>query len=310
MSSRKGKSDLPPILKIEPAKSPRDRGTMMKLLYDDWKEKDGKWGTQYMRSVEVNGERHTFFTSESLHNMIVETGAGKGDFLEILRTGEGTDTRWYVYLIDEDGNEITTPQQRVREADGDGERRAPAKPRMSYEARVTAFLARENLYAASLVRAMKLLPYLAKQAGAEPSEPRFDANAMGYTIYRMADELDIELDANGDPLMEIPDEGSEADSGGDSDEPDIDEDPADRDLTGAQQKRRDALMEAARALPHDDGEPATEDDVLDIATAVLELERTLTWKDLSDKDARTVLRFLKGQSSLGDAMKESGAAPF
>jgi len=164
----------PPILEIPPSSSPRDlKPVDVTFQFDTPKEMEGKFGTQYKYTVQVDGIEHTLFASKALHRMIEEHAIAKGTVLSIARLGSGKDTRWDVVYISGpkgSGAPAKAPQQTV------------STPVPTYSpAGFTDDLARYWL-------AFDLALDTLNQKGLTPS---VDANAVAFVIYKMAKEHGI-----------------------------------------------------------------------------------------------------------------------
>jgi hypothetical protein len=191
-----------PILNINPVDPFNPRPTIVQLRFDEPKEVEGKFGPQFLYGVAVDGVNHTLFASKALDTSIYETGAKKDDYVAIVRTGEGKDTRWTARLVDVDGTPIEGGGRKIQDAKAAPRQpalrqslSAPAaapRPQVSSEDRLAAFLLDESLYWAAMARGRNMLkdqPY------------NLDLNAVAFVIYKMAKEHGVELDMGGEPIL-------------------------------------------------------------------------------------------------------------
>lgn len=163
------------ILKI-PSSSPHDpQPTVIKLKYDNPKEIEGKYGTQYMYGVTHQGQDKVLYATTGLHRQIEATQSRQGDELSVIRTGEGKETRWSVLpLEDQHLSGQPLPKQETQAAPT--RRNGPT------------FEERYLQYGVAWDMAVDFLA--AKQSNA-------DVNAVAFTFYKMAQDA-------GHNLMEEP----------------------------------------------------------------------------------------------------------
>jgi hypothetical protein len=198
--------DRTPILNINPVDPFNPKPVVLKLRFGQPKEVEGKFGPQFMYGVEVNGQPHTLFASKALDTAIYETGAEQNDYVAVIRTGEGKDTRWQARLVDPSGNHIEGKSRNIRSAPSvsrgdapaprqDAPRPAPAPaPQVTQADRIAAFLLDESLYFAAMARARILV-------GSE-HPVSIDLNAVSFVLYKMAKEHGVELDTRGNPVSD------------------------------------------------------------------------------------------------------------
>lgn len=292
-----------PILKIDPVDVFNPKPVMLKLKFDEPKETQGTYGTQYLYSVIHEGTEKTFFASQSLDGMIYETGAGKDDWLAIIRTGEGKDTRWNVKLVDANGNPVTgagrkgkresnqatqEPQQGAsnpNQGSQQGGQPSRASQALSYEDRVAAFAMDEMAYWGSFQRATGHLD-------ASKIKWQVDANACAYVIYRMAKDHGIELGPDGDPV-----------------EPPA---PPPPPLTEAQINQKEAIINALATLPTEDGTVLERDEQTeaDALSLVQSAHGVAGWHDLGREDALATHTAIKSSSTYEAALLNANDMPF
>ena len=92
------------ILKIESTDPRNPVPTLITLKFNQPKEVEGNYGTQYMYGVIVNGEEKTIYATPGMHRRIQELGAKQGDTLSVIRTGQGKETRWDIIIDGRNGN--------------------------------------------------------------------------------------------------------------------------------------------------------------------------------------------------------------
>lgn len=162
--------DYPPTLNIPVSASARQLQPVdVTLNYDDPKEFEGKYGTQYKYSVNTtDGVEHTLFASQALHQRIEEHAPSKGTTLSIARIGEKKDTRWDVVYINgpKDRNTNTSPQPQTRGPNPD-----------AYTRDLTLYWAAFDLAHETLTN--------------KNYTPNVDANAVAFVIYKLAKEHGI-----------------------------------------------------------------------------------------------------------------------
>lgn len=197
-----------PILNIQPADPFNPRPTIVTLRFDEPKQFEGKYGTQFMYSVSDEGGRtHTMFASQALDGQIHKLGAKKGDRLAIIRTGEGKDTRWTVRFADGRTPEVIPQDKRGASR---SEPRSEPQPqaittnipraKKSFDDRLASFLNDLHLYVSSYAAVMENLKHI-------DAPKSIDINAAAFVIYKMAKDHGIELDNDGNPVMESADDG-------------------------------------------------------------------------------------------------------
>lgn len=193
-----------PILNIQPVDPFNPKPTIVTLRFDEPKEFEGKYGTQFMYSVSDEGGRtHTMFASQALDGQIHKIGAKKGDRIAIVRTGEGKDTRWTVRFADGRTPEVIPQDKRGAPR---SEPTAPpitaniGRAKKSYDDRLADFLSDLHLYVSAYSAVMDNLKHL-------DIPKSIDVNAAAFVIYKMAKDHGIELDNNGNPLIESSDDG-------------------------------------------------------------------------------------------------------
>lgn len=192
-------NDRPPILNI-PAVDPfNPRPVIGRMRFGEPKQVEGKFGTQYMYGLDVDGQPHTLFASKALDAAIYETGAQQNDFIAIIRTGEGKDTRWQVRLVDENGQEIKGAGRNIKDAkpaDRLPEKPQP-KPELSAEDRLANFIGDEDQYFGALARARHRIKDWPVGDG-----KNIDLNAVAFVLYKMAKEHGATFLADGSLLNE------------------------------------------------------------------------------------------------------------
>jgi len=186
-----------PILNIQPVDPFDPKPTIVTLRFDEPKEFEGKYGTQFMYSVTDEGGRtHTMFASQALDGQIHKLGAKKGDRIAIVRTGEGKDTRWTVRFADGRTPEVIPQDKRKAPSGSPSAQPATANPgrvKKSYDDRLADFLSDMNLYISAYGTVTQHLKHV--------DVPKsIDLNAAAFVIYKMAKDHDIELDGKGNPL--------------------------------------------------------------------------------------------------------------
>lgn len=291
-----------PILTIEPADAFKPDPYVIELKFDDPKEIEGKYGKQFLYGVKHKGKDHVLFASQALDGMIFETGAKKGDRVAILRTGAGTDTRWNVRLIDNEGRPIEgggRKGQRAPEAQrgastgqgGTGAQAERPKPASrSYDERLADFVMEEMAYWGAFKRATIMLT-------ADKIEWNVDANACAYVLHRMARDHGIDLGPDGDPVEPAAEP-----------EPELPEDKA---------LQRNAIVNALASLPDENGQvfsSADPDVIKDALALTLEflLDKSITWATLTRDQAVSVHRYIGTNTKYEQAMSSAGpdALPF
>jgi hypothetical protein len=194
-------NDRPPILNI-PAVDPfNPQPVIGRMRFGEPKQVEGKFGTQYMYGLEVNGQAHTLFASKALDAAIYETGAQQNDYIAIIRTGEGKDTRWQVRLVDENGQEIKGAGRSIKEAKPAERLPSPEpaapKPKLTAEERQINFVSDEDQYFSALARARHRVKDWPIADG-----NNIDLNAVAFVLYKMAKEHGVTLIADGSVLNE------------------------------------------------------------------------------------------------------------
>jgi hypothetical protein len=294
-----GGKDQRPILKFQPADAFNPKPYVLRLMYDDPKEKDGTYGKQFMYTAEVvQGDSDVrdgqcvFFASPALDGLIYDLKARKGDLVAIIRTGEGTDTRWNVRLVDSQGNTIDTsdrPAKPVGQPSGGGDsgggQRRPAKRELPFSERIAGFVLEEQRYFGAMRRAQAVLER-------EKQDFSVDLNAVAYVLHRMALDYDITLDGTGEPLME--------------------EDPPEPgpELTDKQAEARGAILSKAQGLAGAPGEDELEDEVLIAVQEFMESEEVIGWHELEKQDALAFYNLVDGAKDWADMLQRAGGAPF
>jgi hypothetical protein len=197
-----------PVLNIPPVDPFNPQPTVVQLKFGEPKQFEGKFGPQFLYAVKHRDNDYALFASKALDAAIYETGANKDDYVAIIRTGEGKDTRWQARLVDIDGRPIEGAGRNIRQAQAAPRGEAPApqatqapRQQRSPEDALAAYLTDENLYFAALARARKTL------AGFTPASPQqnVDLNAVAFVLYKMAKDNGVELGADGDPLTGLTD---------------------------------------------------------------------------------------------------------
>jgi hypothetical protein len=202
-------ADRDPILNIQPVDPFNPRPTIVKLRFDEPKQFEGKYGTQFMYSVtDERGQNHVLFASQALDGQIHKLGAKAQDRLAIVRTGEGKDTRWTVRLVDANGNATVDTGRAPAPRGATPSPAAPAAPAATsyrppkpFEDRLASYLSDVNLYINAYTAAMQELSHL-------EIPKSIDMNAAAFVIYKMAKDNGIELDNSGTPV--IPGDNEEA----------------------------------------------------------------------------------------------------
>lgn len=291
-----GGKDQRPILKFQPADAFNPKPYILRLMYDDPKEKDGTYGKQFMYTAEVvQGDNEVrdgqcvFFASPALDGQIYDLKARKGDLVAIIRTGEGQDTRWNVRLVDSQGNTIDTSDRPAKpvgqpSGGGGGERR-PAKRELPFSERIAGFVMEEQRYFGAMRRAEVMLHN-------EKKEYSTDLNAVAYVLYRMALDYNITLDGTGEPVMEE-----------DPPEPEV-------ELTDKQAEARGAILSKAKALAGAPEEEELEHEVLVALQDFMESEEAVGWHELEKQSALAFYNLVDGSKDWADMMQRAGGAPF
>jgi hypothetical protein len=197
-------ADRDPILNIQPVDPFNPKPTIVKLRFDEPKQFEGKYGTQFMYSVEdERGVQHVLFASQALDGQIHQVGAKANDRVAIVRTGQGKDTRWTVRLIDRNGN-MTEPERKAAPRNATpspatAPQQAPAttpayvtRPAKSFEDRLTAYLSDVNLYINAYSTVLQELNHI-------DIPKSIDANAAAFVVYKMAKDHGIEFVNSGTP---------------------------------------------------------------------------------------------------------------
>lgn len=275
-----------PVLNIQAVDPFDPQPTIFQLKFDTPKEFEGKYGTQYIYSIRYDGKDHVLFASAALDERIGETGAKKDDYVAVVRTGEGKDTRWTARLVDAQGRPIQgggpRKPQEAQEAPSRGggggqAQAAPAKPpERPYDERLADFLMDEQLYFGSMKRAETML--------GKDRETNLDLNAVAFVLYRMAKDHGIELDGTGDPMP-----------------------PAEPELTEEQAKQRQALIDALASRPLSGGDTVVADDPQVAADALAIVRRNAnqpdwTWADVTREEALHAHRLIKAAATYEDAL--------
>ena len=80
-------SILPPILKPD-----INVPVLVTLPFGDYKELEGKYGTQFLYNVQVDGETQTLFADVKLHQAMLTAGLAPGVTMTITKTQESFET--------------------------------------------------------------------------------------------------------------------------------------------------------------------------------------------------------------------------
>lgn len=165
----------PPVLEVPISESARDlKEVTVTLLYDEPREFEGKYGTQYKYSVEVDGVEQTLFASAALNKKIQDHAPTKGTKLSLARFGSGKETKWDVMLM------------RIHSGGPQRPTMAATAPRSSEQGVAPlrtpqAFVEALRLY----WDAFDLANTTLKQKGYEAN---VDANAIAFVIYKLAQD--------------------------------------------------------------------------------------------------------------------------
>lgn len=191
-------ADRDPILNIQPADPFNPKPTIVKLRFDEPKQFEGKFGTQFMYSVtDERGQNHVLFASQALDGQIHKLGAKAQDRLAIVRTGEGKDTRWTVRLVDGNGNP-TVDTGRAPAPRGATPAPAPTmtanRQPKAFEDRLASYLNDVNLYINAYSTVLQELNHI-------DLPKSIDVNAAAFVVYKMAKDHSIELDNSGTPVI-------------------------------------------------------------------------------------------------------------
>lgn len=191
-------ADRDPILNIQPADPFNPKPVIVQLRFDEPKQFEGKWGTQFLYSVtDESGQNYVLFASQALDGQIHRIGAKSGDRIAIVRTGEGKDTRWTVRMLNADGSQSPdpgsarssrTPQPRVP---SEPQQARQAKP---FEDRLASYLSDVSLYVNAYTTVLQELDHI-------DLPKSIDVNAAAFVIYKIAKDNGIEIDNSGTPVV-------------------------------------------------------------------------------------------------------------
>ena len=186
--------------------NPKDaEGVQLRMKFDTPKQGTNANGPWYLYTAEYvsgpaidrdsqqplnRGAEVGFFASPTLHDNIKSLGTKAMDVIEVLRMGEGTDTRWYVELVDTSG----------------GPRPAPAQPQPSRPATSSAdhdheqFDDKRTNYRIAMKIAMDDVRFMADHYTDDIQEAlangaTLSLNAMAFTYLQMAKETGTDLRA-------------------------------------------------------------------------------------------------------------------
>lgn len=196
--------DNDPILAIPSSKNPRNaEPTLVRLMYDTPLEKQKDQGMLYIYKVTAvsNCHKQTGDTSEpvepgtqmimfawdGLNRAINETEAAKNDVIEIVRTGEGKRTRWYVDL-----SVVADSETSAREAQQDS-RSDPPKTSKGWHKAPAPQTASGGLTAAErfdhqVNRYLHALDLARVHTEQREIPYQVDLNAMAFAFYKMAED--------------------------------------------------------------------------------------------------------------------------
>lgn len=175
------------ILKIEPTDPRNPEPTLVVLKFDKPKEVEGKYGPQYMYSVQADGEDKVIYATPGMHRRIEELGARQGDALSIIRTGAGKDTRWDIIMEGREGKALVgrDGDPFVEGPDAARKLKAPTfNPREEFQKR-------QAQYAVAWEMAKEFLT----QSGDDA-----DLNAVAFTFYKMAQDCGFDLTEDTPPF--------------------------------------------------------------------------------------------------------------
>jgi hypothetical protein len=269
-----------PVLNITAVDPFDPQPTVFQLRFDTPKEFEGKYGPQFAYSVRYQGKDHVLFASKALHENIHETTARKDDYVAVVRTGEGVDTRWVARLVDQTGRPVAQDPKRAPDRAATSTR-PPATPTDTFPRetraapapkpfadRLTGYLNDETLYWHAMKRAMVALPEFAPT-------PSLDLNAVAFVLYKLAKDHGIQLDADGNPLLE--------------------EDPT-PPLDPELQRAVDATMDLTRKLEGAPEDGLVSEDLLGVARRMfLDVDKNpiRTWADTNVAQVREMYKFVK-----------------
>jgi len=170
------------ILKIQSTDPRNPQPTLVTLKFNQPKEVEGNYGTQYMYGVIHEGMDKTIYATPGMHRRIQEIGARQGDTLSIIRTGEGKETRWDIIVDGRDGT-----KQIGRDGDpfvvGPYAKQELKSPTFRPEAEFQRRMAQYGV-------AWEMAHEFISQRGGEG-----DLNAVAFTFYKMAQDCGHDLTA-------------------------------------------------------------------------------------------------------------------
>ena len=183
-------SKYPPTVEIPVSESARNlQEVTLKLLFDEPKEFEGKFGTQYKYSVELNGEEQTLFASNALHRKIQELYPSKGSEISVARFGTGKETKWDVILKGGPGGSRPSASQSAAKA-------PPASGGSpSPRGNPQTFVEKLSLYWDSFELALDSLTEMGIK------NVNVDVNAVAFVIYKLAEDNNVRNPS--DPLSAV-----------------------------------------------------------------------------------------------------------